>query len=90
MPDAGGAGGSEPFDVGSVMAERAAAYVELVERAGRRLLEDDYRSEHLVDDWFTWVGMCLKDTVAVATLGWRSLADQTSANATEDRSADDH
>jgi hypothetical protein len=64
---------------GAVLAGRLAQYTSLWERAGQRLLKDDYHAEDLVEDWFTWWGMWVRDSAAAATLGWRTVTKDAAA-----------
>jgi hypothetical protein len=70
-------------DIGTLVAARTAQYLDLVERAGRRLMEDDYHSEDFVEDWFTGLGMVVRDTISATTVGWRTVLDASWFNDAE-------
>ncbi len=56
-----------------MMAKRAGEYVAVWEQAAGRLVNSEYHSEDFVDDWFTCWGKWVRDTTAVATMGWNAL-----------------
>lgn len=80
MRDQGGGGARSSRDIGDMVSERAGQYVEIFERAGRRLIADDYHSEDFVDDWFTGLGMIVRDTISATTVGWRAMMDAAPAS----------
>jgi hypothetical protein len=57
-------------DIGRLVAQRLAGYIELWEGAATRLTGSTYRSEHLLDDWFRFCGMAARDMTAGAALVW--------------------
>jgi hypothetical protein len=66
------------------MASRASEYVEVWERAANRMVNADYRSEDLIDDWFTCWGKWVRDSTAVTALTWKRFVAEV-PNATEPR-----
>ena len=80
--------GAPPQDIGTFVAARAAQYLDLVERAGRRLLDDDYHSEDFVEDWFTGLGMVVRDTISATTVGMRTVLDASWLTDRERRDAE--
>ena len=49
---------------------RTEEYVQLWEGAAAKLKDSSYRSEDLLDDWFSFWGKAIRDMTAGATLLW--------------------
>ena len=70
------------------MASRASEYVEVWERAANRMVNADYRSEDLVDDWFTCWGKWVRDSTAMAALTWKRFVAEVPDSAEPRRGTD--
>jgi hypothetical protein len=49
---------------------RTEEYVRLWEGAAAKLADSSYRSEDLIDDWFSFWGKAIRDTTAGAAFLW--------------------
>jgi hypothetical protein len=83
-PDAGHAGIP---DVG-LLAQRAGEYFTVWESAAARLVNAEYHSEDLIDDWFTCWGKWVRDSTALATIGWRAWVAEGQATRRQDGAND--
>jgi hypothetical protein len=79
-PDASGAGIP---DVG-LLAQRAGEYLAVWESAAARLVNAEYHSEDLIDDWFTCWGKWVRDSTALATIGWKAWVVEGQATRRQD------
>jgi hypothetical protein len=64
--------GDGEFPDVSLLAERAGEYLAVWESAAARLVNAEYHSEDLVDDWFTCWGKWVRDSTALVTIGWKT------------------
>lgn len=67
-----------------LIGERATEYIGILEAATAKMMTGSYRSEDLIDDWFAWWGRAARDVTAAATLGFKTVAQPSSATANED------
>jgi hypothetical protein len=63
-------GAAEPPNLERLVASRAAEYLQLWQRAATKFSTSSYRSADLLDDWFNWYGMAVRDATAAAALLW--------------------
>lgn len=77
--DADSAPGGPP-DVNRLMRRRFEEYVRLWEDAATKLRHSSYRSEHLLDDWFTFWGKAVRDMTAGSALLWRAAVGTTAGD----------
>jgi hypothetical protein len=70
---------------------RTEEYVQLWEGAAAKLKDSSYRSEDLIDDWFSFWGKAIRDTTAGAALLWTSsgMRDAWGRSATRDGRPED-
>jgi hypothetical protein len=68
----------------SAAATRLARYLDLWESANGKLSAGTYRSEDLVDDWFTWVGLAARDATAALTLLTRAAPEARPPTGSDD------
>jgi len=61
-------------EAADLAARRMTEYVELWESAMSRMAASDYHSEDFVDDWFAWLGKCMRDSTAMTTLAMQGYA----------------
>jgi hypothetical protein len=61
-------GAGDPDDLTAFLGERLTRYVDLWTSASAKLSTDDYHADDLVDDWFRWIGMLVRDATATATI----------------------
>ena len=85
-------GAAEPPDLERLLASRAAEYLQLWQRAATKFGTGSYRSADLIDDWFSWYGMAVRDVTAATALLWTARGDGTrrsGRDTTADRSRDE-
>lgn len=70
-------GAAQPPNLERLLARRAAEYLRLWQRAAAKFSTSSYRSADLIDDWFTWYGMAVRDGTAATALLWTASADGT-------------
>jgi len=64
---------------------RTEEYIQLWEGAAAKLKNSSYRSEDLIDDWFSFWGKAIRDTTAGAALLWTAgVRDARGRAATRD------
>lgn len=64
-------GPEEPaVNLDQLMARRAGEYLRLWQRAATKFSTSSYRSADLLDDWFSWYGMVVRDATAATALLW--------------------
>jgi hypothetical protein len=69
---------------------RTEEYVQLWEGAAAKLKNSSYRSEDLIDDWFSFWGKAIRDTTAGAALLWTAgVRDAWGRSATRDGRPED-
>lgn len=69
---------------------RTQEYVQLWEGAAAKLKDSSYRSEDLIDDWFSFWGKAIRDTTAGAALLWTAgMRDARGRSATRDGRPED-
>ena len=69
---------------------RTQEYVQLWEGAAAKLKDSSYRSEDLIDDWFSFWGKAIRDTTAGAALLWTAgMRDVRARAATRDGRPED-
>jgi hypothetical protein len=69
---------------------RTEEYVQLWEGAAAKLKNSTYRSEDLIDDWFSFWGKAIRDTTAGAALLWTAgVRDARGRAATRDGRPED-
>lgn len=69
---------------------RTEEYVQLWEGAAAKLKDSSYRSEDLIDDWFSFWGKAIRDTTAGAALLWTAgVRDAWGRSATRDGRPED-
>ena len=69
---------------------RTEEYVQLWEGAAAKLKDSTYRSEDLIDDWFSFWGKAIRDTTAGAALLWTAgVRDAWGRSATRDGRPED-
>jgi hypothetical protein len=69
---------------------RTQEYVQLWEGAAAKLKDSSYRSEDLIDDWFSFWGKAIRDTTAGAALLWTTgMPDVRGRAATRDGRPED-
>ena len=69
---------------------RTQEYVQLWEGAAAKLKDSSYRSEDLIDDWFSFWGKAIRDTTAGAALLWTAgMRDIQGRAATRDSRPED-
>lgn len=69
---------------------RTEEYVQLWEGAAAKLKNSTYRSEDLIDDWFSFWGKAIRDTTAGAALLWTGgVRDARGRAATRDGRPED-
>jgi len=61
-------GAGDPDDLSALLGERLTRYVDLWRSASAKLSTDDYHADDLVDDWFRWIGMLVRDATATVTI----------------------
>ena len=72
-------------DLARLAAVRTQEYVQLWEGAAAKLKDSSYRSEDLIDDWFSFWGKAIRDTTAGAALLWTAgMRDVRGRAATRD------
>lgn len=69
---------------------RTQEYVQLWEGAAAKLKDSSYRSEDLIDDWFSFWGKAIRDTTAGAALLWTTgMRDVRERSVTRDGRPED-
>ena len=69
---------------------RTEEYVQLWEGAAAKLKDSSYRSEDLIDDWFSFWGKAIRDTTAGAAFLWTAgVRDVRGRAATRDGRPED-
>jgi hypothetical protein len=69
---------------------RTQEYVQLWEGAAAKLKDSSYRSEDLIDDWFSFWGKAIRDTTAGAALLWTTgMRDVRGRSVTRDGRPED-
>jgi len=77
-------------DLARLAAARTQEYVQLWEGAAAKLKDSSYRSEDLIDDWFSFWGKAIRDTTAGAALWWTAgMRDAGGRAATRDGRPED-
>jgi hypothetical protein len=61
-------GAGDPDDLTAFLGERLTRYVDLWKSASAKLSTGDYHADDLVDDWFRWIGMVVRDATATVTI----------------------
>lgn len=69
-PAGGEAAGNGPPDTPRMVNRRLQAYGELWEGAATKLRDSSYRSQDLLDDWFSFWGRAVRDMTAGTALLW--------------------
>lgn len=57
-------------DVQALFGRRMTEYQRIWEDATARMLTGNYRSEDLIEDWFSWWGRAARDMTAATTLAF--------------------
>lgn len=69
---------------------RTQEYVQLWEGAAAKFKDSSYRSEDLIDDWFSFWGKTIRDTTAGAAFLWTAgMRDVRGRAATRDGRSED-
>lgn len=77
-------------DLARLAAARTEEYVQLWEGAAAKFKDSSYRSEDLIDDWFTFWGKAIRDMTAGAALLWTAgVRDVPGRAATRDDGPED-
>ena len=67
---------------------RMEEYAQLWEGAAAKFSDSSYRSEDLIDDWFTCWGKWVRDSTALATVGWKAWVAEGVAGRPKDGTND--
>jgi hypothetical protein len=77
-------------DLARLATARTEEYVQLWEGAAAKLKDSSYRSEDLLDDWFSFWGKAIRDMTAGAALLWTAgVRDARGRAATRDGKPED-